>query len=100
MKPWLQWGLEMDLRSRVGSEIENSQQTVFRPKAKAKQSGMGSKDGPSAAEDFGYTLVMSEGQAPAAMTDASKRLMMLWMMVWEMQEPPMWMCLLRSHLHL
>ena len=67
-------GLGDGLAQQVGSEIENSQQTVFRPKAKAKQSGMGSKDGPSAAEDFGYTLVMSEGQAPAAMTDASKRL--------------------------
>ena len=67
-------GLGDGLAQQVGSEIENSQQTVLRPKAKAKQSGMGSKDGPSAAEDFGYTLVTSEGLAPAAMTDASKRL--------------------------
>ena len=67
-------GLEDGLAQQVGSEIENSQQTVIRPKAKAKQSGMGAKDGPSAAEDYGYTLVTSEGFAPAAMTDASKRL--------------------------
>ena len=67
-------GLGDGLAQQVGSEIENSQQTVVRPKAKAKQSGMGTKDGPSAAEDFGYTLVTSEGLAPAAMTDASKRL--------------------------
>ena len=67
-------GLEDGLAQQVGSEIENSQQAVIRPKAKAKQSGMGTKDGPSAAEDYGYTLVTSEGSAPAAMTDASKRL--------------------------
>ena len=67
-------GLGDGLAQQVGSEIENSQQTVVRPKAKAKQPGMGTKDGPSAAEDFGYTLVTSEGLAPAAMTDASKRL--------------------------
>ena len=67
-------GLEDGLAQQVGSEIENSQQAVIRPKAKAKQSGMGTRDGPSAAEDYGYTLVTSEGFAPAAMTDASKRL--------------------------
>ena len=67
-------GLEDGLAQQVGSEIANSQQTVIRPKAKAKQSGMGTRDGPSAAEDYGYTLVTSEGFAPAAMTDASERL--------------------------
>ena len=67
-------GLENGLAQQVGSEIENAQQTVIRPKAKAKQSGIGTRDGSSTAEDFGYTLVTSEGAAPAAMTDASKRL--------------------------
>ena len=47
---------------------------MIRPKAKAKQSGIGTRDGPSPAEDFGYTLVTSEGLAPTSMTDASKRL--------------------------
>ena len=93
-------GLGDGLAQQVGSEIENSQQTVVRPKAKAKQSGMGTKDGSSAAEDFGYTLVTSEGLAPAGMSDASKKLYDAVMMVWEMQEPLMWMCLLRFHLHL
>ena len=67
-------GLENGLAQQVGDEMENAQQAVIRPKAKAKQSGGGTRDGPSAAEDFGYTLVTSEGMAPAAMTDASKRL--------------------------
>ena len=67
-------GLEGGLAQEVGSEIENAQQAVIRPKAKAKQSGMGTRDGAATAEDFGYTLVTSEGVAPAAMTDASKRL--------------------------
>ena len=67
-------GLENGLAQQVGDEMENAQQAVIRPKAKAKQSGGGTRDGYSAAEDFGYTLVTSEGVAPAAMTDASKRL--------------------------
>ena len=36
-------GLEDGLAQQVGSEIENSQQTVVRPKAKAKQSGIGTR---------------------------------------------------------
>ena len=67
-------GLGDGLAQQVGSEIENSQQSVVRPKAKAKQAGGSTRDGSSTAEDYGYTLVTSEGVAPAAMTDASKRL--------------------------
>ena len=67
-------GLGDGLAQQVGSEIENSQQLVVRPKAKAKQAGGSTRDGSSTAEDYGYTLVTSEGVAPAAMTDASKRL--------------------------
>eukprot|EP00434_Breviolum_minutum_P046495 symbB.v1.2.042098.t1/scaffold9238.1/size5961/1 len=67
-------GLGDGLAQQVGSEIESSQQSVVRPKAKAKQAGGGTRDGSSTAEDYGYTLVTSEGVAPAAMTDASKRL--------------------------
>ena len=67
-------GLENGLAQQVGDEMENAQQAVIRPKAKAKQSGGGTRDGSSTAEDCGYTLVTSEGLAPAAMTDASKRL--------------------------
>ena len=39
-----------------------------------QQAGGGTRDGSSTAEDYGYTMVTSEGVAPAAMTDASKRL--------------------------
>ena len=67
-------GIDDGFAHQVNNEIDNQQQNVVRPKAKAKQSGMGSRDVPVTAEAFGYTLVGDDGSGTAAMTDASKRL--------------------------